>query len=154
MKLGAVFPKLAVLLCLLAVLGGYGTSGGVEYLRGEAPIPAAVKEVEESLAETYKEAPKLPSLFPGLKNRLRDLPPFFRDTTLDLHFRSFYFLQENEATNDKEAWTLGGSLAYESGRWKDFLKIGAEVFTSQKLYGPGDRDGTLLLREGQKSFTV
>ena len=49
---------------------------------------------------------------------------------------------------------MGGSLDYESGWWKDRLKIGAAVYTSQKLYGTQDKDGTLLLKPGQESFTV
>ena len=37
-----------------------------------------------------------------------------------------------------EAWTLGGSLEYVSGRFEDRFQIGAELFTSQPLYAPED----------------
>jgi len=52
------------------------------------------------------------------------------------------------------AWALGGSLNYESGLLKDIFSVGAELFTSQKIYGPEDKGGTLLLKPGQESFTV
>jgi len=52
------------------------------------------------------------------------------------------------------AWVLGGSITYESGLIQDIFSIGTELFTSQKLYGPEDKDGTLLLKPGQESFTV
>ncbi len=55
---------------------------------------------------------------------------------------------------DREAWALGGSLEYRSGRLADRFQIGAELFTSQPLYAPADADGTLLLKPGQEGYTV
>ena len=43
---------------------------------------------------------------------------------------------------------------YQSGYLADLLRIGAVAYTSQRLYGPKDRDGTLLLKPGQESYTV
>ena len=42
----------------------------------------------------------------------------------------------------------------ESGWLNDFLRFGLTGYTSQKLYGPADRDGTGLLRQGQEGYTV
>ena len=36
----------------------------------------------------------------------------------------------------------------------DIFSVGAELFTSQKLYGPEDKGGTQLLKPVQQSFTV
>ena len=44
-----------------------------------------------------------------------------------------------------EAWALGWS-AYQSGYLADLLRVGAVAYTSQRLNGPEDRDGTLLLQ--------
>ena len=52
------------------------------------------------------------------------------------------------------AWALGGSLEYQSGQWQKRLSVAATLYTSQKLYGPSDKDGTLLLEPGQQSFSV
>ena len=49
---------------------------------------------------------------------------------------------------------MGGWLAYESGWWKDRLKIGLAGYTSQNLYGPEYRDGTILLKSGQEGFSL
>jgi hypothetical protein len=105
-------------------------------------------------------------LLPTLRRTLRDAlhweeraeQPFFRDAALALKLRTFYFNRDtakvNAADSNNEAWASGGSLTYQSGWYKEVLSIGAEVFTSQKLYGPQDRDGTLLLRPGQHEYTV
>src|SRR6185436_13505886 len=53
-----------------------------------------------------------------------------------------------------EAWAAGGSVAYQSGYISDFFRIGAAAYTSQPLYAPSDRDGTLLLKPGQDGYTV
>ena len=53
-----------------------------------------------------------------------------------------------------EAGSIGGALRYRSGWLLDRLQIGATFFTSQKLYGPNDRDGTLLLLPRQRSYNV
>jgi len=45
-------------------------------------------------------------------------------------------------------------MTYESGLIRDIFSIGTELFTSQKLYGPEDKGGTLLLKPGQEGFTV
>ena len=53
-----------------------------------------------------------------------------------------------------EAWALGGALSYQSGWFLDHFSVGAVLYTSQRLYGPDDRDGTLLLKPGQQGYTV
>ena len=56
--------------------------------------------------------------------------------------------------SDNEAWTLGGSLAYQSGWLAHIFRLGVEGFGSQKLYAPPSRDGTLLLLPGQESYAA
>jgi hypothetical protein len=95
-----------------------------------------------------------PPRFPRLKKELQDLPPFFRDTKLLLKARSFFFRRDKLDSSENEAWALGGSVAYESGWFKDRLKVGAEFFTSQKLHGPLGKDGTGLLAPRQHHYNV
>ncbi|MCK7582047.1 MAG: OprD family porin [Chromatiales bacterium] len=77
-----------------------------------------------------------------------------RDTRLDLNLRTYYSYSDNYDNTKNEAWALGGSLAYRSGWFLDRLKMGAALYTSQPLYAPDDRDGTLLLKPGQEGYTV
>lgn len=80
--------------------------------------------------------------------------PFFRDTKFGLQLRTYYFYRDKYDDSKSEAWAVGGSLSYKSGYWADRLGIGAVVYTSQPLYAPDDRDGTLLLKPGQEGYTV
>lgn len=78
----------------------------------------------------------------------------FQDTKWDLQVRSFYLDREKYDDSGSEAWALGGSLGFKTGYFRERFAFGATGYTSQKLYGPEDRDGTLLLRPGQEGYTV
>jgi len=148
----------AIILCLAAVLG-FGLSdahaAGPEYTLDESPAPISTDAITSPMKKEFEETEKKPSKFPSLKERLKNLDPFFRDTSLNLKIRSYYFYKDFDNPDEKnEAWALGGWLDYESGWWKDRIKIGATGYTSQKLYGPDDRDGTLLLAPGQEGIAV
>ena len=134
----------------------------------KAPPPAAPvepKPTEESiLRRIFPEpqsslltlSPQLPSggvpwlrRIPGVAEEMDKLPPFLRDTSLNVHFRTFYFdrLNSNDTTN--EAWAFGGWLAYKSDWLADTFAIGAVGYTSQPLYAPDDTPGTNLLHPPQ-----
>jgi hypothetical protein len=49
---------------------------------------------------------------------------------------------------------MGGALAYKSGWLLDRLQVGTTFYWSERLYGPEDKDGTLLLKPQQHSYTV
>lgn len=104
------------------------------------------------LGVTGPAAEPLPPLLrehvPGLADGLRTLPPFLRDTELALHFRTLYFNIAGAPT-PSEAWAGGGRLAYRSGWLADVFRVGATGYTSQPLYAPQGRDGTLLLGPDQ-----
>jgi hypothetical protein len=138
-------------------------SWGQESVLDEGPSPDSVLYLNSPLDISF--LPRIPLPLASLTKMVRDrlkpelapLPPFFRDTQLGLNLRLYYFDRENHVTppkSDNEAFTFGGSLAYQSGWLADTLRVGAEGFLSQSLYGPDSRDGTLLLRPGQKSYTV
>ncbi len=80
--------------------------------------------------------------------------PFFDDIIFSVSPRFYYFRRDTENVGIAESAALGGALALESGWWRDFLRLNLTAYTSQKLYGPKDRDGSTSLREGQESYTV
>jgi outer membrane porin, OprD family len=78
-----------------------------------------------------------------------------KDSEVTLHLRSYYFNRDRPApSGDSEAWALGGWLGYQSGWIADFLRVGAVGYTSQPLYAPDGKDGTLLLAPGQEGYSV
>lgn len=82
------------------------------------------------------------------------LEAFRSGSVLSLLPRTYYFNRIREASPDSQAWTLGGAIEYRSGWWRERIGIGATLFGSLRLYGPEDKDGTLLLKPGQESFGV
>lgn len=80
--------------------------------------------------------------------------PFLRDSRFSAQLRTFYFDRDKYDGSTSEAWALGGSLTYQSGYVADFLRFGATAYTSQPLYAPDEKDGTLLLKPGQEGYTV
>src|SRR5207247_11024976 len=66
-------------------------------------------------------APPLPpmgllaSSFPAVRDTMSKLPPFFRDTDLNVHFRTFYFNRQKDNGTVSEAWAMGGWIQYASG---------------------------------------
>ena len=80
--------------------------------------------------------------------------PFIDDSKLSAQLRTFYFNRDQFTDARSEAWAIGGSVSYRSGYLADRFRVGAVVYTSQPLYAPEDRDGTLLLKPGQEGYTV
>lgn len=80
--------------------------------------------------------------------------PFFHDSKLGAQLRTYYFNRDKFDNSRSEAWAIGGSLSFTSGYLVDLFRMGAVVYTSQPLYAPDDRDGTLLLAQGQEAYTV
>jgi hypothetical protein len=96
----------------------------------------------------------LRDLSPELAARVKELPAFFRDAEFTLHLRTFYQNVQTKPGQYEEALAGGGWLAYQSGWLGDTFAAGATVYTSQPLYAPPSREGTLLLEPNGDGFTV
>ena len=105
------------------------------------------------MGRTFQEKREIPRFFPWLKEQLKDTPAFFRDTKLNFNIREYYFYRDKFDDSINEALALGGALSYQSGWFLDHFGVGAVLYTSQRLYGWQDRDGTLLLKPEQQSYT-
>jgi hypothetical protein len=143
-----------VIICYLFSSDGVYAAQQPEYMLHEQVVVESASEIKGSLGKTFEKIKKRPPLFSSLKDNLETLPPFWRDTHLSAKFRSYYFDRNREQLQDSQAWTYGGSLEYKSGWWHDFLQIGASVYTSQKIMGSENKDGTLLLKPDQHGFAV
>jgi hypothetical protein len=80
---------------------------------------------------------------------------FGKESEVTVHLRSYYLERDRPSpSSDLGAWALGGWLGYQSGWFADILRVGAVAYTSQPLWAPDDKDGTLLLKPGQEGYTV
>ena len=119
----------------------------------DQPVTPSVAEEPVAIKPTVDERIGAGLLTPYLK-KLADLPPVIRHLEFGWNTRSYYFNRNRFGSGRKEAFTLGGALRVRTGWLVDHFKIAATLFTSQKLIGKQDRDGTLLLRPRQRSYTV
>ena len=71
-----------------------------------------------------------------------------------LHLRSYYFDQESLSGKASTAWALGGWAGLRTPWLGDVLQFGVVGYTSQRLYGPEDKGGTLLLQADQDAINV
>jgi hypothetical protein len=132
---------------LTMLLWGSATVQAQEAVSQETPTPSSVDEIVNPMDRTFEKAP--PKEEPP-----KPTHPFFRDQRLDLNLRTYYKYNDKFDDSLSEAWALGGALTYKSGYLLDHFSLGAGVYTSQPLYAPEDRDGTLLLKPGQEGYTV
>lgn len=132
---------------LLAVLW-FPTSAlsAPDYIEAEQSAAGDVEENQDSIDHAFKR----PHYYRPFK-RLRES---LVNGELNLKPRNYYFNRDNEHLSNSEAWAQGGALDYDSAWWQNRVRIGATLYTTQKLYGPSDKDGTFLLKTGQKSFSV
>ena len=149
---GLSITTLALALLLLSGLGA--PTGAQDVISQEEPTPSSVDEIITPIERSFIERIPRPGFFPWLKEQLRDTPPFFRDTEIDLNLRSFYFRCDKFDDSVSSAWAMGGALAYTSGWLLDRVMVGTTFYWSERLYGPKDKDGTLLLKPGQHGYTV
>jgi hypothetical protein len=71
-----------------------------------------------------------------------------------VQLRTYYFDEETTTGVQRSAWALGGWAGVRSPWWGNLFQAGVVGYTSLKLYGPDDKDGTRLLAPGQESIAV
>src|SRR5215468_8063452 len=151
---GAPSIVAAFILLLSLFLGPSVELEAQEIILLEYPFPPSVDDDVTAIEVSFKECVFPAPMFPSLKQQLKDAPAFFRDTQLDFNTRSYYFYRDRFDNSVNEAWAVGGALTYQSGWFLDRFGMGAAFYTAQRLYGPKDRDGTLLLKPGQHGYSV
>ena len=75
-------------------------------------------------------APAVERFFPELDERLKTLPPFFRDADVFVNFRTYYFNRHKPDDTDNEALATGGWLGFRSGWLLDMFAVGATLYGS------------------------
>ena len=138
-----------------------------EYLKVKGPIVASLKD-ELSPTDTIGHSPTswiiynrpfkfLPNqVLPRLWDQYIPVTelPFFDDIAILVSPRFYYFHRDTENVGIAQSAAFGGAIEMETGWWQDFLRLKFTGYTSQKLCGPKDRDGSTSLRLGQESYTV
>jgi hypothetical protein len=77
-----------------------------------------------------------------------------RDSEVTLHFRTYYFDRLNPSPPDNAAWAIGGWVGYRTSWIGDAVRFGVVGYTSQPLWAPQDKPGSLLLTSDQDGYSV
>lgn len=150
-RLVRLSKPLSSCVALLATLTAHQIADASEYIRVESPPPKSADELQDPIDRAFRKKPLSERYFlKGLKEGLKDLPSFWRDTKVGFHFRTYVFDRRNSSTDKSEAWTAGGRVVYESGRWNNFKIRAAYYFTNELDSDGGD---TGLLAPGQKNIS-
>src|SRR3982750_2413378 len=123
--------------------------GGISAASGQE-LPNSTEQGSTEIDQSDLSGPNPEGVIAPLEE---EQSPFWRDSKFSAQLRTFYFDRDKYDGAESEAWAIGGSFTYRSGYLADFLRFGATAYTSQPLYAPDDRDGTLLLQPGQEGYT-
>ena len=113
----------------------------------EAETPDSTEQGQTQMTDSFEHRPLAALLH---ESKLVGL----RDTTFGVQLRSVFLDRYNFDQSQSEAWALGGSAGIKTGYFGNFAALGATVYTSQRLYGPLDKDGTKLLQPEQDPYTA
>ncbi len=125
------------------------------YLADESPAPDSLEDLPSAFDEIdlLVRARARGRLIPGLFDRVPGAERWLEEATLTLHSRSYYRYRDEGDGQIREAFATGGSIDFHSGWLFDAIQLGLVGYTSQKLVGDLDRDGTGLLQDGQAGYT-
>jgi hypothetical protein len=112
-----------------------------------APTDSALTSVEQGRTP-------LDESFEFRQWRLERRRQALKDTKFEFNFRTFYLDRSQFDSSESQAWAIGGWAGLKTGYFLDHIAFGLTGYTSQPLYAPEDRDGTLLLEPGQEGYTV
>ena len=147
---------------LLVVLNGANTVLGQEQVWPDAGTAesfdlslGAVQAVPDSALSSVEEGQtpldgsyNLPSW------RLEKRRAAFKDTKFEVNLRTFYFDRNQFNGSEAQAWAIGGWVGVKTGYFLDHVAFGTTLYTSQPIYAPSDRSGSLLLLPNQDGYTV
>jgi hypothetical protein len=107
---------------------------------------------QERLSWTVNKFPPQPYMKEIYWQLPDDTPAFFRESLVQFVARTYDLTRDNSNGTKSAAWAVGGWMAFRSGLIDDIFGVQAAYYTSQKLFGPLDEDGTKLLAPGQNSI--
>src|SRR5438132_11652283 len=113
-----------------------------------------VEPTDSALTSTEQGQTPLVDSFEFRQWRLEKRRQALKDTKFEFNLRTSYFDRSDFNGSEKQAWAIGGWLGVKTGYFLDHIAFGATVYTSNPIYAPDDRDGTLLLAPGQNGYTV
>jgi hypothetical protein len=148
MKIRLSLGEYGAAVALFLVMSSANTVVSQQAFTTATPRPGAA---ESSTEEGHTQ---IDESFDFREFRLEKRRKALEDTKFEFNLRTFYLDRNKFDGTDSEAWATGGWAGLKTGYFLDHVAFGATGYTSQPLYAPDDKDGTLLLNDGQEGYTV
>jgi hypothetical protein len=88
------------------------------------------------------------------RDATKNAAPFLRDAEWEVRLRLYEFARLNVDASRQETLAVGARVGFTSGLWRDRVRVGGALHTSQRVHGPRDRDGLGMLRSAQTGVTA
>jgi hypothetical protein len=122
------------------------------------PIPETTRQSTIAIQRSFTQlSPLTATLFPEMREQLKDAPAFLRDAQVEFNIRSFYRDRVQTSPTGatvNEAWAGGGAVNFDSGRIFNVISGGFSLYTSLPLYAPSQYGNSELLLPGQQGYAV
>lgn len=128
-------------------------AAGVGLLLAQLPLCAQQKEAATASSLEQGQT-SLDETFDWQEWRLQKRREALEDTTFKFNLRTYYMDRDKFDDTVSEAWAAGGWAGVKTGYFLDHIALGLTGYTSQRLEGDEDQDGTLLLAPGQEGYSV
>jgi hypothetical protein len=138
--------------CTRATLALLAVLSGADPVLGQPP--AAVSDDRATTSVEQGQTPLTDSFETAREWRIEKRRQALKDTQFRFNIRSFYFDRDKFDDSDSQAFTIGGWAGVKTGYFLDHISFGVTGYTSLKLSGDKNKDGTLLLKPGQDSYAV
>ena len=135
-------------LASLVLISGANTVVGQQAVTSPTPLPGAA---ESSTEEGHTQ---IDESFDFREFRLEKRRAALEDTKFEFNLRTFFLDRNKFDGTESEAWAHGGWAGLKTGYFLNHIAFGVTGYTSQPLHAPDDKDGTLLLNDGQEGYTV
>jgi hypothetical protein len=148
-----IFRNFLILVCVMC---WPAVVHSTEYLRMNEGAPVSAEDIETPIGVSFKgEDDELADwlLLPGLKEKISDQAPFWRDSKLNYAFRAYSLDRRDSNEIKASAITAGGRLEYESGWWRN-LRISAGWYSSWEIDSKEGGGDTGLLAPGKEDIQV
>jgi hypothetical protein len=151
-----------VTIALLALLSGAACVTGQTPTPTEPRSPAATttpaedSPLQEPSSSTEQGQTPLDEAFDLDRRRWRieKRRKAIEDTKFKFNLRSMYLGRDKYDNTESEAMAIGGWAGLKTGYFLDHIAFGITGYTSQRIFGDKDEDGTLLLEPGQGGYSA
>lgn len=118
-------------------------------------LPLSAQQQDAATASSAEQGQtSLEETFDWQQWRLEKRRDALKDTTFNFNLRTYYMDRDKFDDTESQAWAAGGWAGVKTGYFLDHISLGLTGYTSQRLEGDEDQDGTLLLAPGQEGYSV